>query len=255
MNNVTPALFSGPQRKVERAQRHIDNLEETIEGYVARHPYRIVLEATPDGRRHNWTIRVRENIPESLPLVIGDAIHNLRSALDLLACDLVQQNNGSTDNVYFPFAKDETELQEAIKKRHADRAAPDVVHMIRGLKPYKKGGDNLLRAVHDLDIIDKHRLVIPMTHLAEIRYLKVAQSNSVTTLQSFRVGPVQDGQVAVSMPASPNAPLGVELAATLHVTFNHDQPLAGEDVVPQLRKAAEHIGGIIERFRVHCLSK
>jgi hypothetical protein len=97
--------FDGPKLKVRRAEYHISDLHTRIDTFLARDPYRIVLEDDPETGKPAWFVRITEDLSDDIPLVIGDAVHNLRSALDLLACDLVRLIPGKSDQgVAFPFA-------------------------------------------------------------------------------------------------------------------------------------------------------
>jgi hypothetical protein len=145
--------FAGPRLKVKRAKRHISDLNDEISAFLKRDSYRIVLENNAETGKLSWIVRITEELSDQAPLIIGDAIHNLRTALDLLACDLVRLNGGNIKKVYFPFASEGDNLNKRIKERKIHRAGPDIVQIIKCLKPYK-GGDNALWAIHDLDITD-----------------------------------------------------------------------------------------------------
>jgi hypothetical protein len=155
--------FFSSKLKIERAKRHIQELSNGIVDYLKARPFRVVVEKDPNSPNHLWTLRVKNEVPCHLSAIIGDAIHNLRASLDLLASDLVSMAGGNTKNVYFPFGDDADGFEEMIKKRHLDQAGDDVVEMVRSLKPYK-GGNELLRTIHDLDITDKHKTLIPTAH-------------------------------------------------------------------------------------------
>lgn len=98
-----------------------------------------------------------EGPPESLGAIVGDIVHNLRSALDLSACELVRSAGQSDEDVYFPFSRTPEDLGLMIERRHLDRAGPDAINLIQSLKPYHNG-NKALRLIHDLDI---HRALIP----------------------------------------------------------------------------------------------
>lgn len=99
-------MFEGSRLKIKRAKKHISDLQYYVDSFIKKQPYRIVTEQDPETSNLRWVIRVRKQLPNDIPAIIGDAIHNLRSALDLLACDLVRINGGSIEEVYFPFCKD-----------------------------------------------------------------------------------------------------------------------------------------------------
>ena len=99
-------LFKGPKLKVQRAKKHISDLHNEIAAYMRRKPYRIVVEQDTEPQRCVLVIRVREEVPDNLATIIGDAVHNLRTALDILACELVRINSGDPEGVYFPFCRE-----------------------------------------------------------------------------------------------------------------------------------------------------
>src|SRR5882762_8309674 len=76
------ALFRDARLKVERAKKHIEDLQAAI--VALEDTYRATVEQHPDatGQSLIHEFPEIENAFEDLSLIIGDAIHNLRSALD-----------------------------------------------------------------------------------------------------------------------------------------------------------------------------
>jgi hypothetical protein len=151
------APFDASKLKLERAATHLRELETAITSYFNEKPCAVVVELMrldpPHPPCQAWTARIRKPVPPHLASVIGDVVHNLRTSLDLLACDLVRLKGKSTKKVYFPFCDQSVDLKDAIKKRYMHRAGDDVVRIIESLKPYR-GGNAALRAIHDMDISD-----------------------------------------------------------------------------------------------------
>jgi FkbH-like protein len=88
------APFESAKLKIERANKHIQELELSISSYFAENPCALVVELFPEMNpihNHAWIARIRKPVPLFLSAIIGDAVHNLRTALDLLACDLVDE--------------------------------------------------------------------------------------------------------------------------------------------------------------------
>src|SRR5580700_703672 len=121
-------MFKGSRLKVDWAKRHISELERTLQAFFDTKPYRFVVEIDSDPQWYWLVMRGQQELPDSVSLLIGDAVHNLRVALDRLAVELVAMKAPNTSNVKFPFCTDEGGLEEAIKKRRVDRAGPDVVN-------------------------------------------------------------------------------------------------------------------------------
>ena len=66
-----------------------------------------------------------------------------------MACELVRLNGNRDDDVAFSFAKSAADLEHAIKSKQSAAA----ISLVRALQPYY-GGNDQLRAIHDLDILD-----------------------------------------------------------------------------------------------------
>jgi hypothetical protein len=167
MLQISGATFSATKLKIKRAERHLSELDGAERRFADTKPFRLVVEAEgPD--RHLLRIQGWPLLPECFAPIIGDVVHNLRASLDLLACELVRMNGGNDNNVYFPFAENGAALDSMIKQRNFHRAHADAVNLLRSLRPFK-GGNEALRAIHDLDITDKHKSLVPVVSLAGSR--------------------------------------------------------------------------------------
>jgi hypothetical protein len=112
-----------------------------------------------------YRYRQSENIPIQWGAMVGDCVHNLRSAFDLLAHDLVRKGGGvPDDNTAFPVSKKETN-ETKFRKEHVTKklkgASETAKQLVINLKPWK-GGNAALWKLHLIDIADKHLLLIPV---------------------------------------------------------------------------------------------
>ena len=156
-------LLSGPLAKIERAKHHINDLNRQIEAYTSQRPLRVYRSTNGKTNKVAYVVKNKIPVPSDLALIIGDAVHNLRSALDLLAFGLVGDKcptPGKQRQVQFPFSASEKSLESTINSRQISLAGKKVVREIKKLKPYR-GGNEMLQAIHDLDLADKHKLIIP----------------------------------------------------------------------------------------------
>jgi hypothetical protein len=141
--------------KTERAKQHLRSLEEQLV------PYR-------DKTQHVYWDRVQEGGIVALPMLsfnilttAGDVVHNLRTALDHLAHQLVlvgTPDGNPPRQIEFPIldSREEYEKRKASKTRGM---RGDAILAIDELKPYKDGNRALWR-LRELDNIDKHRMVL-----------------------------------------------------------------------------------------------
>ena len=251
MSATEKARFSSAKLKVERAKGHVRELSNQIVDYLKSKPFKVVVEQDKESNNHLWTLRVKHDIPCLYAAIIGDVIHNLRASLDLLATELVAAAGKNADNVYFPFGNDEAGLDEMIKKRHIDRAGEKVVEIVKSLKPFK-GGNILLRALHDLDITDKHKSLIPVAHYAGIKGFQMSNaSGPMLTIQNMHCGPIRDGMVLMSLPPAGNVSVGQSFQPSLKLTLNEEVLKTDDDLVQMLNRFVELVESIITLFEKH----
>ena len=153
----------GPKLKISRARAHIEELAKAISNFSKSTPYDFITEKDDDPAFSVIKLKKGDTLPDTISLILGDAVHNLRSALDHLACGLIINKEGqsalqSLMDVYFPIAEDMAKFEKKVKDtKGIKRAGPDVVNAVRALKPYGPDNNGLL-IFHELDISDKHRL-------------------------------------------------------------------------------------------------
>lgn len=239
------APFEASKLKLERAVRHGTELKWAIDQYLKEQPCEIVVEPFPgmeEFETRAWLARIREPVPLSFSTIIGDVIHNLRAALDLLMCDLARVAGRSDKGVYFPFCETAADLVDTIKKRNAHRAGVDVVDVIKTLKPYK-GGDMALRAIHDLDIADKHHALLPVLGAATVPVGEILRIGpEYPLLQNFTLSTLiaSDRQIIVGLPNYGSAPpIGTKLPARFFLAFDNTAALKGAEVFKTLHDLAE----------------
>lgn len=243
--------FFNSKLKIERAKRYIRELSNEIVDYLKTKPFRIVVEKDINSNNHLWTLRVRREVPCHLAVIVGDAIHNLRASLDLLASDLVSIASGNTNNVYFPFGDSPEGFEDMVKKRHLDRAGADIVEVVRSFKPYK-GGNELLRAIHDLDITDKHKTLIPSAHYAGIKNFQMSNaSGPMLTINNLHCGPIRDGMVLMSLPPAANVAVGQTFQPSLKITLDEGPPTAGIDILDALNQLTAVAESVLSAFENH----
>ena len=116
-------------------------------------------------------IRVRDVKP--MPLIInaevGAIINSIRSSLDVLAVTLAERNGAvAPKDIYFPICRSSGQFSAkkngGHKKIHRLSNADKIV--IEHLQPYNTG-NNMLSAVHNLDIARKHRRLVAIFGYAE----------------------------------------------------------------------------------------
>ena len=211
--------FSASQTKIRRAEKFIAELEDILQRYHDSKPYTAtVLPEDPSNVRVDFAV-----VPGDPEAVIGDCIHNLRAALDLMACDLVRAAGGNDRHVYFPFARREADLEKMIKEKNFDRAGVDAVTLLKSFKPYRSG-DELLRAMHDLDIEDKHKALII-----------TGTSRDITIEFVYEIDNPAGGNFLV-------------IPRNIYFLFPDDSPLGGKNVIETLKDLRNLVCKMLDDF-------
>jgi hypothetical protein len=232
--------FLASDLKIARAKKHLAELELMIQSYLDSNP--IVFDTTIDvedvglteeGRKirraHIVWNHKQEAMPEEVSAIIGDLIHNLRSALDLLATEICRAAEDPDDQTHFPFGRSQEGFEERLRDLKFDRAGEAAMKLVRELMPYA-GGNLLLRAIHDLDIRDKHRRLI------------INQLNFASPLVDF--GPPEKRYEVPKVVDDPTKP------SAIRFLFPDDCSLAGQELVPSLQEMVHLTAGIIESFKL-----
>jgi hypothetical protein len=148
--------------KVKRAKEHFADLDRQVRAFLATNPYRVACKVDPDTRKPTYYVASVEPTPQCLPLVAGDVIQNLMSALDHLAYQLVcSDTRDSPPNarwIFFPI-QDDAAKYESKKRGKIEGATQDTIDAIDALKPYK-GGNDLLWMLWRLNSVEKHRILL-----------------------------------------------------------------------------------------------
>jgi hypothetical protein len=100
----------------------------------------------------------------------GDAVHNLKCALDHAWHRTIGSLAPSavTKFAKFPVYPSRNALEDALKGRKIDVASPKLFELVMTkIEPYK-GGHEAIWPVHRLDILDKHRVLLPVIGYASI---------------------------------------------------------------------------------------
>jgi hypothetical protein len=150
--------FEGSKLKIARGRKNTSELKAELASYLKDDPCAVLLQLDKRTGKHRIALKVRRSIPGEFSTIFGDAVHNFRTALDILANDLVALSGVQPKKVYFPFGKDLSGFEGELKKKMG-QAPDDIQDIVRSFKPYT-GGNDVLRAMHDLDIGDKHIAIL-----------------------------------------------------------------------------------------------
>ena len=148
--------------KLNRAELHAETFDAQARGTKSRFDNRVELNAkgAPSPMWFRWKVGVDWEFPPEVSTGLGDAIHNLRSALDHLVWGLTVQSKRKVGRwTHFPIRSDPAwRKNDAVKKTLAN-LAPAQVKIIDSLQPYhqRQPSTHPLALLARLDDDDKHQ--------------------------------------------------------------------------------------------------
>ncbi len=241
--------FANAILKIERANKHISDIEKRL--LAPEYAYHMSLGIHADtGKQFLYYGLAEKYIRSQLALMIGDAIHNLHSALDIAYRDTIKKLSPAGFNperTKFIIGNDRENLKSSLTK--TAKVSPDSAlfsFMVDGVKSYKGGdGDADICAIHQLDIHDKHQLLIPVLNVLSINGVELEQENGqINTLTLALTGPITD-RIEV--------PFGSKLKnyghATFEVKFRDGIPAEGLEVIPTLKRFAWKVKRIVRTLQ------
>lgn len=227
--------FSGPYLKTERAEHHIDDLEAVFKRYVRVNEKALIP-------KYNRKVRsIGDSFPKHTPTILGDAIHNLRAALDHAYCILVEANGGTVNkHVRFPFTEKGSgkELEGSIQG-HAEAGCGPSDKMIRvifdEIQPYPGGKGEDLIGLHVLDIADKHMVLLPTQQRTHVEAIRMIDGGGI-----FGLTLVTEGAPAIVFPSGSLDP-NHHQKASFEIIFGNGQPFEGQPIIPTLKSLAARV--------------
>ena len=272
VRSLDPTRLAGSKLKIERAKCHIQELEAAIQAFHDTNPYDLIHEIDPGTGENVWRVVVKERLPSQLSAIIGDAVHNLRCALDYLVCDLVRWNGAEPHQ--------NSGLQISPK---AESLKPGTVPKLKGVSPKAercllrlkagKRTNTALFKLNLLDVFDKHSAIVTVAAATVQIIAKVGipgmflgpdgnirllgpgpggvpyMFDAGTPSQFRHIFPLEDQVEVHRSPAGFNE----ELQLAITVAFGKTQVTEGEPFVETLKQFTELLERIIAIFEVRCL--
>ena len=245
--------------KLHRADQHFDDLNTRIKAFIDSKPYVFVPEEDPHTRTKSFRMEVRADPPPVLSLIIGDWLHNTRSALDHLAFALAQKNAGaspaSEGDCQFPICSSAASFNGANTQNRIRDIHPAARAVIEGLQPYAGGNVQMdsLWVLHGLSIIDKHRLPVLTGGVG------LGSQYLVQTFDGPRpgidrggvayIGPFKQGTEIFRIEVPPQlrsiTRMQVQLQLTYVISFEQMGPAPGSPVLGALQTIRDHVRKVV----------
>jgi hypothetical protein len=210
-----------PKAKIGRAKSYLDSLKQEVSVFLEGQPYTFPGEFNPERTRKVFVAKISADPPSTRwGLMVGDCVHNARSALDQLAWRLA--GSDETDNwTQFPIFIDRDNFYAKglgrIKKL-CDHAKA----VIEDLQPFQiadpiERSRSPLWLLSEFDNADKHRLVPMIASAVTLSVMTPIPNNPRPTGQDLTAGPFHDGKVMGWIEFTTKVPPSIDVKAQFDI--------------------------------------
>jgi hypothetical protein len=249
------------------AEEHIKNLNTATDRFRKAHADIVVAESHEDlGEVWHKVAHVPE-IPDPLALMLGDALYNLRAALDYLAYELVvAAGNEPNSQTAFPIFDTPDEYWERMGRK-VKGMRQSAIEAINRIQPYEGGFCHALWQLHRLNNIDKHRVLVTIALVNTARTMTPSEEQQFaerfkrvhgayptgTSQWRFRRGkgfpvPLNAGDVLLKVPISEAQE---DMRFGFDIALNERHVIEGTTVFVFLRMVADQVFRVIQDIGPH----
>jgi hypothetical protein len=210
--SVGPVVVNldGVRVKLARADALIEELRGHVDPIVAAVNSSIECEREDDGTTLVYRLTTVPVVPPEVPAIVGDVLHNARSALDHLAWQLVAFDGGTpNDNTAFPIHDSPTNAKgnPRVVNLNPPITHPALLEALERAQPFygeatygHPAAEHGLSVLRSLNNVDKHRLLLAVVCALNIHEPAWwgADDNDPQPSLVFTFGPLGAGSVIAS---------------------------------------------------------
>ncbi len=243
--------FQSAELKIEWAKQHIHNLHTAFEGFQREGNHRFFLEPNAETGQTDLILHA-DPLPVIILLLLGDAVHNLSSALDHAWNVLARASRDSRDKLTFPVNESWDHLVATLEKTPIKSSFPEVGRVILDeIAPAKDRKGHNLWAIRQLDNLDKHNLIIPAVQVTGVRDF-LAQDDQGSLFAGGSVEVHGNGAHMTVASFQGKAELYGNTKPSIDIAFSKDQFIIDQPILPALRQTVQAVSEAVfllkERF-------
>lgn len=245
--------FANALLKIERANKHIADVEQRLHTSSNHHGATLHVD-TGTGQQYLYYRLTDRELRRDIALIVGDAVHNLRCALDIAWNGAVTVLSSEPQSRFRKFPIDPEGDREKLKSTLTKStkipvSSPVIPLMLDRVQCYK-GGDPDILAIHALDIDDKHRVLIDMLTVSGLNGVEVEHEDGNITRYEIMLVPPKSYRAVVPL----NSKLKNHGEVRFEITFGDRATTKGLEVLPTLRRMSAKslkIVRLLQRMRLH----
>ncbi len=226
------------------AHKHLETLSRETKAFLKRASHRIEIEANADSTEFIFRTQDVKPVPIEISLITGDVVHNARSVLDHLAYALARKPNRSTS---FPICKSPKSPGDA-PITIAGGITKQVETIIELVQPYHGGNNKLLAILNDLDIMDKHKLLLPTVNSFNASSHGIEGLEDGQATLTYTWGELHDGaEVARVIYITPKLAFNPQFSIVPCLALT-GTPVQGDDFLTLLWNILQHVATTAHTF-------
>ncbi|MBI1329216.1 MAG: hypothetical protein GC166_04840 [Alphaproteobacteria bacterium] len=242
-------MFSNAYHKLERAKEHIADLQSRFTAFQQTNAYTVSLDYDPNTGLAIINTKVSGDAPMTMAMVIGDCIHNLETALDHATWEIIGLDGGTQDRwTKFPTGKNKVDYDASCNGIKTPRQ--DTKDFFVNLGAYEGGPGWRLYSLHELDITDKHMIIVPVISTVTIGSISIkSPSFGSATIDGATLKPGVDGKFSLGdLGAHARLKIDEEKKPTLDIRFGEVGGLVHRPVFGVMADYVEAVEGCLRDF-------
>jgi hypothetical protein len=181
--------------RLARAKEQASAIQGVIAAFARSESHKIVSDKNADRTEHYTRVYFDPQLDIlRIGVLFGEYVHQLRSALDNLAVQLVISSGGAPSTLTeFPiFNKAKGFRKDSARKMRGMK--PAITAEIERLQPYNARGNNpettALWLIHRLNIVDKHQIILPVVMAHQESMLRFPKDCTLVEAKTVQHGAV-----------------------------------------------------------------
>lgn len=246
MPEIWDHLFGHAQLKLERSKKHIADVQERINRSSDAYPPSRKIDGQT-GEEFLYYALTDRTFKTDIALLAGDAIHNLRCALDFAWCGTIKELSPESLSqwTHFPIPSSRQKLiGDLTKTGKISHNSPVFNFMVESVRSYR-GRDADINAINTLDLNDKHILLLPVINCVRIDGVEFEDEGG-RILHSL-IATKRNTGYRINIPAGSH--IKNHGHATIRVVFPHETIREGLEVVPTLNRFYGKTRGIVRKLQ------